>query len=94
MSLRNGLEKWLVSLRNSCYGDSLTISQSRYGDSPTISQGHYGDSLTISQEPLLKCMKSENPRMNNIFSKKKTKHGMDLRKSEGTEVKFAKCGMA
>ena len=25
-------------------------------------------------------MKSENPRINNIFSKKNTKHGMDLRK--------------
>ena len=27
-------------------------------------------------------MKSKNPRINNIFSKKKTKHGMDLRKYE------------
>merc|ERR1712208_268993 len=38
----------------------------------------------------IKCMKSENPRKNNIFSKKKTKHGMDLRKYEKFEVKFAK----
>ena len=37
----------------------------------------------------IKCIKSENPRMNNIFSKKKTKHGMDLRKYEKNEVKFA-----
>ena len=29
----------------------------------------------------INCMKSENPRMNRIFSKKKTKHGMDLKKS-------------
>ena len=35
-------------------------------------------------------MKSENPRINNIFSKKKIKHGMDLRKNEKFEVKFAK----
>ena len=35
-------------------------------------------------------MKSENPRINNIFSKKKIKHGMDLRKNENFEVKFAK----
>ena len=33
---------------------------------------------------------SENPRKNDIFSKKKTKHGMDLRKYEKFEVKFAK----
>ena len=38
----------------------------------------------------MKCMKSENPRINKIFSKKKTKHGMDLRKYEKSEVKFAK----
>ena len=38
----------------------------------------------------IKCIKSENPRINNIFSKKKTKHGMDLRKYEKFEVKFAK----
>ena len=30
----------------------------------------------------IKCVKSENPRINNIFSKRKTKHGMDLRKNE------------
>ena len=35
-------------------------------------------------------MKSENPTINNIFSKKNTKHGMDLRKYEKIEVKFAK----
>ena len=34
-------------------------------------------------------MKSNNPRMNNTFSKKKTKHEMDLRKYEKFEVKFA-----
>ena len=34
-------------------------------------------------------MKSENPRIINIFSKKK-KHGMDLGKYEKIEVKFAK----
>ena len=38
----------------------------------------------------IKCVKSENPRVNNIFSKRKTKHGMDLRKDEKYEVKFAK----
>ena len=38
----------------------------------------------------IKCIKSENPRINNIFSKKKTEHGMDLRKNEKYEVKFAK----
>ena len=38
----------------------------------------------------IKCVKSENPRINNIFSKRKTKHGMDLRKNEKYEVKFAK----
>ena len=38
----------------------------------------------------IKCMKSENPRINNIFSKKKIKHGLDLRKNEKFEVKFAK----
>ena len=38
----------------------------------------------------IKCMKSENPRINNIFSKKKIKHGMDLRKYEKFEIKFAK----
>ena len=38
----------------------------------------------------IKCIKSENPRINNIFSKKKTKHGMDLRKMEKYEVKFTK----
>ena len=37
-----------------------------------------------------KCVKSENPRVNNIFSKRRTKHGMDLRKNEKYEVKFAK----
>ena len=30
----------------------------------------------------MKCVNSENPRVKNIFSKKKTKHGMDLRKME------------
>ena len=35
-------------------------------------------------------MKSENPTINNIFSKKKTKHRMDPRKYEKREVKFAK----
>ena len=38
----------------------------------------------------IKCVKSENPRVNNIFTKRKTKHGMDLRKNEKYEVKFAK----
>ena len=38
----------------------------------------------------MKCVNSENPRVNNIFSKKKTEHGMDLRKNEKYEVKFAK----
>ena len=38
----------------------------------------------------IKCVKSENPRVNNIFSKRKAKHGMDLRKNEKYEVKFAK----
>ena len=38
----------------------------------------------------IKCVKSENPRVNNIFSKRKTKHGMDLRKNEKYEVKFAR----
>merc|ERR1712208_58434 len=37
----------------------------------------------------IKCVKSENPRVNNIFSKRKTKHGMDLRKDEKYEIKFA-----
>ena len=31
----------------------------------------------------------KNPRINNIFSKEKTKHGMDLRKYEKNETKFA-----
>ena len=35
-------------------------------------------------------MKSENPRINKIFSKKKTKHGMDQRNYENVKVKFAK----
>ena len=35
-------------------------------------------------------MKSGNPRINNIFSIKKTKHGMDWRKYDKFEVKFAK----
>ena len=35
-------------------------------------------------------MKSENPRMNKIFSKKKTKHEMDLRKYQTIEVTSAK----
>ena len=39
---------------------------------------------------VVQWMKSENPIINEMFSKKKTKHGMDLRKSEGIEVKFAK----
>ena len=30
----------------------------------------------------IKCMKSENPRVNNIFSKKKTIYGINLRKCE------------
>ena len=38
----------------------------------------------------IKCLKSENPRINNIFSKEKTIHGMNLRKYEKIEVKFAK----
>merc|ERR1712055_819793 len=38
----------------------------------------------------IKCVKSENPRVNNIFTKRKTEHGMDLRKNEKYEVKFAK----
>ena len=38
----------------------------------------------------MKCVNSENPRVNNIFSKKKTEHGMDLRKNGKYEVKFAK----
>ena len=38
----------------------------------------------------IKCIKSENPRINNIFSKKKTRHGMHFRKYEKFEVKFAK----
>ena len=35
-------------------------------------------------------MNNENPRVNNLILKKKTKHGMDLRKNEKYEVKFAK----
>ena len=35
-------------------------------------------------------MNSKHPRENNIFSKTKTKHGMDLRKNEKYEVKSAK----
>ena len=38
----------------------------------------------------MKCVNSENPRVNNIFSKKETEHRMDLRKNEKYEVKFAK----
>ena len=38
----------------------------------------------------IKYVKSEIPRINNIFSKRKTKHGMDLRKKEKYEVKFAR----
>ena len=38
----------------------------------------------------MKCMKSENPRISKIFSKKKTKHGMELRKYEEIEANFAK----
>ena len=34
-------------------------------------------------------MKTENPRMNHIFSKKKTNQGMVLRKYEKIAVKFA-----
>ena len=34
-------------------------------------------------------MKSENPNVNKIFSKKETKHEMALRKYEKIEVKFA-----
>ena len=37
---------------------------------------------TLCKTFTIKCMKSKNPRINNIFSKKKTKHGMDLRKYE------------
>merc|ERR1712208_166751 len=37
----------------------------------------------------IKCVNNENQRVNNIFSKK-TEHGMDLRKNEKYEVKFAK----
>ena len=33
-------------------------------------------------------MKSENPRKENVFSKKITLHGMDLRNYENFEVKF------
>ena len=35
-------------------------------------------------------MKLENQRINNIFSKKKTRQGMDLRKYEKIETKFGK----
>ena len=45
---------------------------------------------TMCKAFAIKCMNSENPRINNVFSKKKTKHGMDLRKYEKIEVKFAK----
>ena len=52
------------------------------------------ESLKERREKLCKtfafrCGKRGNPRVNDIFSKNKTEHGMDLRKNEKYEVKFA-----
>ena len=38
--------------------------------------------VMLQDRSIMKYMRSENSRMNEIFSKKKTKHGMDLRKYE------------
>ena len=37
---------------------------------------------SIDDKKEIKCMKSKNPKINNIFSKKKTKQGIELRKYE------------
>ena len=38
----------------------------------------------------IKCTKSENPRVNDIFKTKKNEHRMKLRQNEKYEVKYAK----
>ena len=56
-----------------------------------VLQGHdHKNKVMLQDRSIMKYMRSENSRMNKIFSKKKTKHGMDLRKYEKIQVRFAK----
>ena len=55
------------------------------------------DSLNVRRDALctkfaIKCIKSDNPRVKNMFPQKENKHAMDFRKNEKFEVNFAKTG--